>query len=135
MAAPELLLAWQESFSRLLLGETRSTSTGFAIYRKEYLDKLEIFLSRYYPSLPLLMGKEVWLEKVAYPFIRDCPSLNWDIIDWVRGLPKWLLDQKETLPPLLIPLAQFEKLQIETQYSPSFNPSSPEQVSSALLEI
>ena len=86
-------------------------------------------MSDYYPSLPALLGKEIWVEQIVRPFLQGQPCLNWGIKGWVEELPNWLRQMgKEELSDVLVPLANLEKLHIKTFFSQSLPLPKAEQL-------
>ena len=130
MLPPASLLNWQKHFSEVLQEPSKGNChKGFLIYQEAYWGRLEIFLRRYYPSLPKLLGDEFWINEIAYPFIAKNPVQNWALEEWTMGLFDWLLaTEKESLSALLIPLAHLERLQIEVFLSPSLPAPSLEKL-------
>ncbi len=130
MLPPASLLNWQKHFSDVLQEPPKGNChKGLLIYQEAYWGRLEKFLRRYYPSLPKLIGDELWINEIAYPFISKNPVQNWALEEWTMGLFDWLLaTEKENLSALLIPLAHVERLQIEVFLSASLPTPSPEKL-------
>lgn len=136
MQTPPSLYKWQTKFAQILFDKNLDPyPKAYQIYKMDFTAKLETFLTDYYPSLPLLISYTDWRQLIAHPFIAEMPPLNWNIVDWVKRLPDWLRSRPALPHPLLLPLAEFERLHIETFFSMPLPRATPDQLVSKRLKI
>lgn len=136
MQTPPSLYKWQTRFAQILFDKDLNPyPKAYQIYKMDFTAKLETYLVDYYPSLPLLIPYSDWRKLIVYPFIEEKPPLNWNVVEWVKQLPKWLSSIPSLPHPLLLPLAEFERLHIETFFSMPLQRATPDQLVSKRLKI
>lgn len=137
MHAPSALLDCQSQLVDILTGPKLPPACGaFRFYRRDFRNKLEANLTDYYPSLPALLGQAVWIDELVNPFIDEQIPPSWNLVEWVKLLPGWLSNRgMERLSPLLIPLAEFERLHMETFFSPYLEKPSQMELATAKFQL
>ncbi len=137
MRPPASLLNWEASVSDLIQKGTPQTKyAGLNLYREDIRDKLLNYLSAHYPSLPPLLGKEVWIKEVVNPYIDEHLPKDWSIPAWAGELLSWLQrNNKAKICPLLLPLAELEKLNMECFFSPSLPIPTADKIAVERLQL